>query len=254
MTSAFGSNRIVTAAERPDLADRMNSFTSAAWPEFMHHDSISNLYWKRLYPDFSAYQFAMIDPAETILAVGNSLPISWAEPFEKLPDTGWDWEVETAFHHLDSKIEPTTLCAVQIVVDPKLRGSGLSRQMVTAMRDIATRHHLTALIAPVRPNQKSLYPLTPIERYITWHRPDSSLFDPWLRVHASLGARLIGVCHHAMTIPGTVADWEKWTGLTFPDSGNYVIPGALVPISIDRKQDRGIYIEPNVWMVHPVGY
>jgi len=29
-----------------------------------------------------------------------------------------------------------------------------------------------------------------------------------------------------------------------------VVPGALVPIVIDREGDVGIYIEPNVWMVH----
>jgi hypothetical protein len=252
MTSVLAPHRIVTAAERPDLADRMNSFTSAAWPVFMHHDTVSNLYWKRLYPDFSAYQFAMLDEAELILAVGNSVPISWIESFEQLPDTGWDWEVETAFQQIDAAIEPTTLCAVQIVVDPKLRGSGLSRRMVILMRDLAVKHRLNALIAPVRPNQKTLYPLTPMDRYVTWKRPDGSLFDPWLRVHASLGARMIGVCHHAMTIPGSIADWQKWTGLSFPDSGKYVVPGALVPISIDRGQDRGVYIEPNVWMVHSV--
>jgi hypothetical protein len=29
-----------------------------------------------------------------------------------------------------------------------------------------------------------------------------------------------------MTIPGMLADWEGWTGLTFPESGDYVVPGA----------------------------
>jgi hypothetical protein len=41
--------------------------------------------------------------------------------------------------------------------------------------------------------------------------------------------------------------------MTFPETGAYVIPGALVPVEIDRERDEGIYVEPNVWMVHPGG-
>lgn len=54
----------------------------------------------------------------------------------------------------------------------------------------------------------------------------------------------------SMVISGSVAEWEMWTGRCFPDSGPYVIPGALVPITIDREANVGIYLEPNVWMVH----
>jgi hypothetical protein len=32
---------------------------------------------------------------------------------------------------------------------------------------------------------------------------------------------------------------------------SYVVPGALVPVEIDRERDEGHYLEPNVWMVHP---
>jgi hypothetical protein len=48
-----------------------------------------------------------------------------------------------------------------------------------------------------------------------------------------------------------VADWEEWTEMTFPESGAYVVPGALVPVEIDRERNEGVYVEPNVWMVHP---
>ena len=53
-----------------------------------------------------------------------------------------------------------------------------------------------------------------------------------------------------MTITGSVADWERWTEMEFPDSGRYVVPGALEPVSIGREQDLGTYVEPNVWMHH----
>lgn len=55
-----------------------------------------------------------------------------------------------------------------------------------------------------------------------------------------------------MVVTGTVAAWEAWTEMRFPESGAYVVPGALVPVTIDHRRDRGQYVEPNVWMRHAV--
>jgi hypothetical protein len=118
------------------------------------------------------------------------------------------------------------------------------------MGDIARQQGFTDLIAPVRPNHKSRYPLTPIDRYIQWSNGDEAPFDPWLRVHWRLGARLIKPCHRSMFVQGSVADMESWTEMRFPDSGDYVVPGALTPVTIDREADVGTYVEPNVWMHH----
>jgi hypothetical protein len=54
-----------------------------------------------------------------------------------------------------------------------------------------------------------------------------------------------------MLISGTVAEWESWTELAFPESGDYVFPDGLAPVTVDREHDRATYWEPNVWMVHP---
>ena len=54
-----------------------------------------------------------------------------------------------------------------------------------------------------------------------------------------------------MSVPGTVAEWEEWAGMAFPETGTYVVPGALAPVEADRERDEGLYVEPNVWMVHP---
>jgi hypothetical protein len=50
------------------------------------------------------------------------------------------------------------------------------------MSELACRKRLRRLIAPVRPSWKERYPLTPIERYITWRREDGQLLDPWMRL------------------------------------------------------------------------
>ena len=39
--------------------------------------------------------------------------------------------------------------------------------------------------------------------------------------------------------------------MRFPESGEYVIPGALQPLRIDRHKDTGRCDEPNDWMRHP---
>ena len=138
-----------------------------------------------------------------------------------------------------------------VIIAPEYRGQALSGGMIKRMAEIGRAHGLDTLIAPVRPNLKDKYPLTQIERYIEWRRPDGMLFDPWLRTHERLGAEIAKVAPESMRIPGTVAQWEEWTELAFPESGSYVISGALAPVEIDRERDEGLYLEPNVWMVHP---
>ena len=120
------------------------------------------------------------------------------------------------------------------------------------MIGIARSHGLEALIAPVRPSWKERYPLAPIERYAFWRRDDGLLFDPWLRTHERLGAEILRPEPRSLRITGTVAEWEEWTELPFPESGEYVFPGGLAPVTIDREQDVGRYWEPNVWMRHAV--
>jgi hypothetical protein len=104
------------------------------------------------------------------------------------------------------------------------------------------------MIAPVRPTWKERYPLIPIQRYAAWRRSDGLPYDPWLRTHERLGGEILASAPRSMTIVGTRAEWEEWTTMTFPDDGDYVVPGALVPVHF--KNDRGLYVEPNVWVRH----
>lgn len=69
-------------------------------------------------------------------------------------------------------------------------------------------------------------------------------------MHANLGAHIVKACLQSMQITGTIDEWESWTTLRYPDSGSYIVPGALVPVEIDRDKDQGVYLKPNVWMIH----
>lgn len=109
-----------------------------------------------------------------------------------------------------------------------------------------------ALERGVRGLQRGRPPTTPMRHYLRWARADGAPFDPWLRVHWRLGAKVLRVAPRSMVVTGTVAEWEAWTRMTFPESGRYIVRGALAPVTIDRRRNRGRYVEPNVWMLHPV--
>ena len=239
---------VASYTERPDLAERTGEIGDV-WPEFVHHARL-NRHWHRLREDFLDFQLVVYDEeADELVGRGHSIPFPRDGAWDELPD-GVEGVFDLVFE--DGGDEPTTLSAVAAVVDPRHQGRGLSSLVIEGMRKAAARAGLDALVAPVRPTLKERYPLAPMERYIEWRREDGQLFDPWLRVHERLGAEIIGVCPGSLIVEARVAEWEEWTDMAFPDSDAYVVEGALVPVQIDRDTDSGRYVEPNVWMRHPV--
>ena len=243
--------QIITPNDLDDYRDRSNNIAFASWPEFMFHDPIADDNWHDLFDRFNDYQFAMLDTeTNRMAAMGNSLPFHWDEDLSELPEGGWDWVFLKAIEDHKNGIEPNIHSAIQIAIHPDYQSKGLSAEMVQAMRAIGLSKGFKVLVAPVRPNEKSKYPLTNIDDYIQWKTDEGQPFDAWLRVHARAGAKIIKPCHEAMTIRGTRAEWEEWTKLKFPESGRYIIPGALNPMEMNVENDEGVYIEPNVWLAH----
>ena len=246
--------QLISPPDLADYRDQAGDIAEASWPEFMLHDPIAGENWHELFDRFSEYQFALLDTERNrMAAMGNSLPFRWDKPLEYLPEGGWDWVFLKAIEDHKAGIEPNIQSAIQIAIHPEYQSQRLSSTMVRAMGGIAKARGFKNLVAPVRPNQKSKYPLISIDDYIRWTNDEGLPFDPWLRVHARLGAQILKPCHEAMTIRGNSAEWEEWTGLKFPQSGHFYIPGALNPMEMNLEKDQGTYIEPNVWMVHRVG-
>lgn len=235
--------KVFSHAERPELKERRDEL-GEAWPAFMHEDPVANRWWDEQYAQFPDLQLYLLDDDDRYLAECNAVPIPFG-PAE-LPDDGWDAAIAAAFAGRPA----VAVSAIAITIGVEHRGKGLSKVMLGAMRAAAGARGLADLVAPVRPSLKHRYPLTPVDRYVTWRRDDGSLLDPWLRVHESAGAALVRIAPRSMRIPGTIPDWERWTRMVFPESGTYVVPGALVPVEIDRERDEGLYVEPNVWMHH----
>lgn len=240
---------ITNATQRPDLIKPAETLIASIWPKFLQEDQIAYTYWSRLYQEFPDYQIFLLDTDQTLVAVGNSIPLAWDLPDSELPDEGWRWALARGFEDKANGLPAKNQCALSITLNPDYLGQGVSSVVVKAMKDIGYAKKLERLIAPVRPNLKNRYALTPMKTYIRWQNPAGLPFDAWLRVHHRLGAHIVKVCPKSMRIVGTIADWESWTDLQMPESGLYIVDGALIPIKVSLEKNRGIYIEPNVWMV-----
>jgi GNAT superfamily N-acetyltransferase len=244
--------QVITLAH-PDFRNLVRGLTREVWPEFMLHDQVANELWHELLDRFSEYQLALYDKQNyRVAGMGNSFPMRWEDKLENLPEGGWDWAFQEAVNNHKQGVLPNVHCAVQIVVRPDYQNQRLSQRMVEAVRALTKSKGLRSLIIPLRPSEKHKYPLTRLDDYVTWKTEQGLPFDPWLRVHVRAGATIIKVCHDSKIIRGTRAEWEKWTDMKFPQSGQYTVPYALNPIEMNIENDEGVYIEPNVWIVHEV--
>src|SRR6266487_3009318 len=202
-------------ADRPDLPSTYGEGEDL-WPRFMYEDPIGGLYYADNHTAFPEFVMVAVDTAEPdrIAARALSVPFTWeGDPDVDLPVDGWDGVI---------------------------RRAALDRQL-------GRRGNL---VSAVRPTAKHRHPHMPIAEYAAWSRADGLPYDPWLRVHVRAGGRIVGVCHRAMVIPGTLAEWRSWTGLPFDTSGLVVVPDALVPVHCDTVHEHAAYVEPAVWVHH----
>ena len=238
--------RLVRYADRSDLrAIRFDTLSRRTFPEYMHHNEPGGRYWGRLYEERPDFQLALLDGDELVAEL-HSVPTPWDGSEADLA-SGWDEAFTRAF---ESERPGDVLLALAISVLPERQGERLSSRMVAGMRELAVRHGLRALIAPVRPTLKARYPLTPIERYADWRRDDGSHFDPWIRLHERVGGEILAPAPRSMTMKAPVAEWQKWTGLELPEDGDYVVEGMLAPLTV--REGIGTHVEPNVWLLHRV--
>lgn len=253
MSSEHASNAaeysVVSLSDRPDLNDQVEMLHTSGWPEFMLRDPVAMAHWDKLSSWFAEDQLCLLIDGQ-IATVITMVPIRFDADLSELPDRGFDWGVEKAVADHEDGLSSNALMGMQVLIAENFRGQGLSKKAAGEMIAHARRRNCDLVLIPVRPNGKHAYPLIPMEDYLNWKTSDGLIFDNWLRVHERLGGEIIKICHEAMLIPGTIAEWEAWTGLKFPVSGQHIVPFALNPIEIDVENNLGRYVEPNVWVVH----
>jgi GNAT superfamily N-acetyltransferase len=245
-------------ADRPERVQEVLHFTESirnqtaqskfGWPIFEFQSYAGKKYWPKLERDFPEYQFFLADE-DRVIGSCFAIPFNWQGDRDLLP-VGWDKVIERGFFDCENGNVADALSLLAITVSPAYQGRGLSKVIVSEMKARTLAHQLQRLVAPVRPVLKQFYPLATIAEYAEWKTPEGKVFDPWLRVHLSLGASLVKFAPQSLIIEGTVAEWEGWADMKFPVSGNYVVPGALSTIEISIDRDCGIYHQPNIWLQH----
>ena len=241
------SYEIARLSQKPYLAEQIDRLSDEAWAKFLPH--AKTRHWGSLFSIFADFQVLFCAPGDKVIAVGHTIPFVWDGTVNDLPST-MNEIMDRAMDAYQNRQQPTTLSATAAMIAREFQRQGLSSAVLRAMKSVAVEHNLQNFIAPVRPTLKSSYPLTPIERYAEWKQADGSPFDPWLRTHWKLGAVQLKVMPKSMTVTGTIAEWEEWTGMKFPETGEYIISGALQPLVINRENNAGHCDDPNVWMQH----
>lgn len=222
----------------------------SGWPAFIGADAEAARWLPRVRELFRGLELLALDGAAYVGA-GWAVPIAWDGSVADLP-TGYSDSLRRAVADAEAgrPADTLVLCAAQVAETH--RGRGVASLLVEAFRDLARASAFEALIVPLRPTLKARYPLIPIDEYAAWTRDDGTPFDPWLHSHIRMGAEVLAVAPESQTMTGTVAQWEGWTGLPLPGSGEYVIPEGLAPLRVDRDADLGTYTEPNIWVRHPL--
>ncbi len=155
--------KLVTAAERPELVEEIRRLGASPWPEFLRHDAVVESLWRYVYELAADYQLGLLEErTDSLVAIGNCIPIRWDGDPRTLPARGIDAVIEDGVACLREGATPTAASALMIVVSPELLGRGISGQAIKAMAEVVGRHRLTELVAPVRPTDKHRYPLIPI--------------------------------------------------------------------------------------------
>ncbi|MCB0374582.1 MAG: hypothetical protein KDD04_01535 [Sinomicrobium sp.] len=238
--------------ERQTILNRDTNGKKLGWPHFEFEGEVARSYWRKIAICYPECQLLLIDPLDaTIKAIGQSISIYWNGTPEALP-SGWDGAITLGFKQLNSKIAANTLVPLAITIRSDCQGKGYSKKLLEGMKAISKKMGLRYMIAPVRPMLKSLYPTIAMEKYIRWKNKSGEFFDPWIRTHSRMGARILKIAPKSLIISGTVTEWEQWTNMAFPESGDYVVPEALSTVYIDRTKNHGLYLQPNVWMQHSV--
>lgn len=250
--------QIKTVADDPPLADRIQELIDRVWPKFVTQSWIPKGHpmpydWFGIYRRWPHLQIALIDPADGMLAGAcNALTLSWDGAADDLPDEGWNWAMYKGQQDYEAGRTPNVGHALSVTLDPAYRGRQLSGVALRAMKLLIQETGVQRFFVAVRPPTKARYPITPMAEFCTWKNAEGLPLDPWMRVHVRLGARIIKPCNRSQPLAGTVAEWEKWLDLPLPASGDYVAPGLLAPLHVDREADEAVCWEPNVWMEHPL--
>jgi len=255
ITVASGAEAPVLYKSRQFWEDKFRSM--GLWSPILAFDFVSRRWSQGLDNTFPEFQLVAISggpgPENRVVGVAHAVPLRLGDQMADLPDTGWDWALETAMQHHKSGVLPNAICGLSITVLPEFQRRGVGAILISHILSLASRLKLSSVVMPVRPISKEDDPRLPIEEFLTLRRNDGFHQDAWIRTHQKAGATIVKPCARSMTAVAPIADWQYWCDEPFLDSGEHLARGCLAPVQIDIARGTGTYIESNVWMPYGVG-
>lgn len=255
----FSDVILTSISERPDLAGRAAEFALKTLPTFICSNPKISDRWSKLFSGrLTPYQLIISgldrDGVDRILAVAISAPLTLTDPDDdsSLPDTGWDFILNSTVAPLKTGSNPNVLAILSIAVAAEMAGSDLPDQLHRSLAATARGERFRALVALVRPSEKANYPLASFDDYVEWRNEGGAPFDPLWRKHWQLGASFAKVAAKSLQLNASLSEWAEWSGLKFPVSGPYHLQGGLAPLMVDRGAETAAYQEASVWLRYPL--
>lgn len=239
--------RVKSYREAPQLRARMQRVPHS-WPELMLHARGPSVKPDEVVTEFGEFSLYYLTPDDELVAHSHAIAFRWDGDPSSLP-AGWTEAVERGMCEHRLGVAPNCLCALGAEVTPAFQRRGLSMRLIAGMKALAAERGFELMVGPVRPFGKARYPLIELDRYAGWQQGGEP-FDPWIRVHYRNGGRIVRMAPRSLEVEGSVAEWEAWTGMAFPESAAYVVSGALTLVDIDVDENVGRYWDPNVWMAY----
>jgi GNAT superfamily N-acetyltransferase len=127
-------------------------------------------------------------------------------------DFGWHGIVDLIAAMTGSHNTPDAAIGLFVLTEPAARGSGVARALLSAMRTSAfasgVSRLLIPLLLPVFTSQEGC--LQAPESVAFRLRDDECYQDLWLRLHASLGARIMGFCSTSHVYALSTWQMDAW--------------------------------------------
>ncbi|MEZ5929899.1 MAG: hypothetical protein R3C55_15640 [Parvularculaceae bacterium] len=241
---------VKTFAEDPSLVGRLGELEDDSFPAFLNEEPTWLSNQTEILTRFSDFHFFILDSdTGEAAAVNVNVPLCWDKMPSDLPT--YNGLLERCLVESRAGKHPTALVGILGAVAPKYQGHGISNLLLTATSKILHEHAISSYLSPVRPSNKQLYPNFSFDEFLSWRTDDGDLVDPWLNHFIRIGAQRLGVAYDAITMTAPLTKWTEWTGMLFPVTGDYVIPGGHRLLRVDREKGVATYAEDHLWFDIP---
>ncbi|MFC7047961.1 hypothetical protein [Emcibacter nanhaiensis] len=250
---AFGlvmSLFVKSFADDPTLASRISELEDESFPQFLNEEPTWQQTQDAILKNFAHYHYFILNDENKTVGININVPLCWDGSPEDLP--GYNELLLRCLEEYEDGAKPTALVGIFGAVAPDSQGQGITKLFLRQNSKLTRDHSMTNYLSPVRPAIKQFYPTFTFDEFLCWRDKNGGLIDPWLNSFVKLGAKNLGIAYDSITVTASLKKWTEWTGLEFPVSGDYVIPGGHRPLAVDAVEDTGRYGEDHLWFDIPL--